>query len=593
MSAVANTAETVPVLDAGLGVVTAIELSVVTAAVLAILFYRWRQPALLAYIVSGLVLGTATRPLLGGSAKLMGQLSQLGLVLLLFIIGLELDLKGITRFGRRVAAAVLLQAPIAMLAIWGIQAGLSAIGLHVPGLGNSPASWSFFAVAAALSSTAVVVKLLADRFDLTSQAGRVTVLTLIAQDIWAVLALSLIATQGHGHGGGVSGIALMLGGAGLAVVVMSLVARHVVARVMAMMARAPDLIALSALAWCFAGTAALSAVGLSAEMGALVAGLTLGSLPVASEILGKLVNLRDFFMALFFVALGMSLPPPGLGVIGAALALVAIVALLRLVLFAPSLLAAGMGPVVSITSAINLAQISEFALLFVPIGIAQGAISIRQGSAISYGMMLSVVLSTYGITYNYRLAAALACLVRRRAGNSTTVEAARCGSGLTAEEQGKEHAPAILLLGFHHNAEALAQHLGRHAPHLLPRTLVIDYGLKRHSRVAGYGLGVVYGDISNPETLRHHGAGRASLVVSTISDTFLRGTSNLRLLQQVRSLNPRARFVATADNKEQASMLLRAGADGCICPAVEAAPPYARIIESLLEEKDTARARSG
>jgi hypothetical protein len=288
-------------------------------------------------------------------------------------------------------------------------------------------------------------------------------------------------------------------------------------------------------------------------------------------------------MALFFVALGMSLPPPDLEVLGGALALVGIVVALRLLVFAPTLLAARMGPLVSLASAINLAQLSEFSLLFVPLGIAQGALSVAEGSVLSYAMMLSVLLSTYGITYNYRLASALARLLRlptlasRGAGDDEDRAAAGQGGG---------HGAEILLLGFHHDTEALAQHLGQHAPQLLPRMLVVDFSLKRHARVAGYGLRVVYGDISNPETLRHHGAARAAVVLSTVSDAFLRGTSNLRLLQQVRTLNPRARVVVTAESAEQVRSLLQAGADGCVCPALEAAPSFAALLERLLPGAD-------
>jgi Kef-type K+ transport system membrane component KefB len=564
-----------------LGVVGGIEIALVAAAILAILFYRFKQPALLAYIVAGLLLSLFTRPLVGSSLPAIEHISHLGLVFLLFIIGLELDLKNILRLGRRSAAAVLLQAPIAIALIWLVQWGFSLLDMRVPGLGSTPRSFFFFAVAVALSSTAVVVKLLGDKFDLYSQAGKVTVLTLIAQDIWAVLALSYVSSHRDDSGTGWGTIATMAAGALIMAVLMSLVARYFIARVMIVLGQAPDLMSLASLAWCFAGSAAFSAVGLSAEMGALIAGLTLGTLPAAGEILVKVSSLRDFFMALFFIALGMSLPPPTWPVLGASLGVVLVTLLSRLLFFAPSLLTAGMGPVVSIASAINLSQLSEFSLLLVPVGIASKALTAEQGSIISYGMMLSVLLSTYGIKYNY----VIALWVERVLHLSSEALGSLRAPAVDQTEDQQERGADIVLLGYYTNAEELIQHIKREKPELIGKILVIDYNLKNHSAIKAHGLRVVYGDISNLDTLRRYRIDRAAIVISTIDDTFLHGTNNKALLTQVKANNPSAHFIATAADTPAAVELVRRGAVACVCPPTEAAAAYFSCIEGAIEER--------
>lgn len=581
----------------GLDLVSAIGLAIGVAGVLMVLFNLVKLPALLAYIVAGLVLSALADRWLSSSVPIMEHISHLGLVFLLFIIGLEMDLRGILRLGTRTALAVLLQAPLAIAAVLGVQHAAAALGLAIPGLGTEGPSFFYFAVACALGSTAVVVKLLGDKFDLDSQAGKITVLTLIAQDIWAVAALSYVASTTGGKG---TSLVLMLGGGVGAAVAMVLFARYLLGRVMASLAKAPDLMALLAIGWCFLCALAMSRVGLSAEMGALIAGLTVGALPNHVEVLAKVSSLRDFFMALFFVALGMTLPHPTLGVMLEALALVAIVILTRMLLFTPTLFASRLGPIVSLAAPINLAQISEFTLLLVPIGIAGGALSKDQGAVISYGLMLSVVVTSFAIANNYRLARLIGRYLPGRGVSAPGGRSAREDGALDAgdegvpvEVEGAEGGSGghgaqadIVMLGFFLNAEALAAELKRTSPDLVARTLVVDYNLQNHAAIRAHGFRVAYGDISNPETLRHHGIAHARVVLSTISNTFLRGTSNQKLAEQVRSINPTVRFIATADDEQTAAGFHDHGVFRTVIPPVQAAPVFAQALRDALLASD-------
>jgi len=563
-----------PAFKSEIGLVAAIGLAVISATVLSVIFHKLKQPALLAYIVSGLVIHGLFYDAISSSVHVMEQVSHLGLVFLLFIIGLEMDLGGIFNLGKKTAAAILLQTPLTVIVIIAVQWGADKIGITLPGLGSGSASWFYYAVVIALSSTAVVVKLLADKFDLGSQAGRVTILTLIGQDVWAIMALSFVSAQGAFGG---TKLLIMLGGATAATVAAVGLSRWVLMPVMSMLARSPDLIALVSMGWCFLLAECFSQIGLSAEMGALIAGLTIGRLPIHTEILSKVISLRDFFMALFFISLGISLPPPSLSVIGDALWLVLFVFAARLIIFTPSLLAAGQGPIVAFASSINLAQISEFSLLLLPIGIAHHVLEIRDISVISYAMMLSVLLTTYAIKYNYPLSIFCERILRLQKLSCSCGEdvkkPVRAGHGDTAD---------IILAGYHHNAEALIHYVSANDPELLSHLEVVDFNLKNHSKISAAGVKVIYGDISNPETLRCTGVADARIVISSISDMFLRNTSNKDLLNAVKMVNPNVLFIATADNIQDAQELEESGAFACISPQVEASPAYFAAVKKAL-----------
>jgi hypothetical protein len=238
-----------------------------------------------------------------------------------------------------------------------------------------------------------------------------------------------------------------------------------------------------------------------------------------------------------------------------------------------------------LTSALNLSQLSEFSLLLVPVGLAQGVLDTDDAAIVSYGLMLSVALSSYIVRFNHPIAAALERGFRLRwlgqAGSARQTGSASAPAEAATHAEGE-----ILLLGYFQNAEALARELLRSAPEVLAKILVVDFNLKNHPTVRAHGLRVAYGDISNTEVLRHHGLEGAKVVVSTIDDAFLRGTSNATLVGAVLAINPRARIIVTAPDIEAAQELIGRGAFACIAPPTEAASAYANAIREALAAAD-------
>jgi Kef-type K+ transport system membrane component KefB len=560
--------------EAGWNLVTIIGVSIIAASVLTVVCNRLGLPALLAYVFAGLAIGSLAGSVVQQSLHSLHEVAHIGLVFLLFIIGMEMNPTAIRILGWRTGLVILLQAPISIAFLFAVQWGLNQIGLSLPGLGQNPESWIYYAVAASLGSTAVVVKLLSDKFDLGSQAGKITVITLIAEDIWAVVALSYVSTQGVSVTESGNGAWLLIGGGVLLTATFILAARFVLSKIMERLERSPELLTLVSLGWCFLSVQAFTRIGLSGELGALVAGLTVGRLPQHVEIFSKVVSLKDFFMALFFVVLGMSLPPPTLGVIAESCILISIVIVTRVLLYTPTLLPL-QGPIVSFAVPINLSQLSVFGTLLLPIGLANGALTIHDQTVILYALLGSVIISAFSIPNNYRLAIAAASKFKKWSKLNR--------SDIPDTEHEQDYSADIIMLGYFVNGPAITRYIEKNCPGLLEKILVIDFNTGKIKQMNDTKLRVVYGDISQPDTLRHFGVNKAKVIISTINNAFLKGIRNEDLLEQIQKINPNAKFIVTTLGVAQSEEFMRNGAFACVSTPDESAPAYVTAIQDALD----------
>jgi Trk K+ transport system NAD-binding subunit len=232
--------------------------------------------------------------------------------------------------------------------------------------------------------------------------------------------------------------------------------------------------------------------------------------------------------------------------------------------------------------AINLAQISEFSLVIVALGAGYGHVGPEVGSVVLFTLIITAVLSTYGILFNHELATVLARLV------AWTGLPQYTGRRREPEELPSGHREAgadVFLLGVSREGLAFVQHLERESPDMKRRLVAIDFNPETLETLQADGVECHYGDISNVETLRHAGIEHARVVVSSISDWFLKGTSNLTLLRLVRGLAPKARVIATADRLADAETLYAEGAAYVLIPPALAAE---RLHHLLLDSSDAA-----
>ncbi|HYB44278.1 MAG TPA: cation:proton antiporter [Candidatus Methylomirabilis sp.] len=529
----------------------AISVSIVAAAALALVARRVRQPLILGYIAGGAFLGPHLGIGLVVDEASIEAIAEMGLILLLFIIGLELNAASLFRTGRAVIATGLLQVPLC--------AGLAWLAL------GGAAAWTggdfdrlYLAVATALSSTLIVVKLLSDKLEMGTLTGRLTLGVLVIQDLWAIAFLAVQPNLASPR------LAPLLGslaaGAGL-VAGAILLSRHVLPGLYRAIASSGELVLLVSMAWCFLVAGVAGSVGLSKEMGALIAGTVIAAFPYGSEVIGRLAGVRDFFVTLFFVALGLEMPAPSGTVLLLAVAVAAVVMAGRIAVILPLSTALRLDARTGAVVAVNLSQMSEFSLVIATLGAALRHVSGEMVTLIVYALILTSVVSTYAIGVSDRIAAGVAAALSRL-GPARGFPRPVSRSAAGAEEPGRD----LYLLGVSREGLALLQRLEREASPMKKRIVAIDFNPETLEQLEASGVACLYGDIANAETLRHAGIGGARIVVSPISDWFLKGTDNLRLLRQVRQLAPVARTIVTADTLAHAQALYAEGADYVLLP---------------------------
>ena len=549
--------------------ITDIALCIIAAWVLAVVFQVARQPVLLAYLVAGFLLGPR------GFGWVQEQeaieiIARIGLILLLFLIGLEIDLRKMLSAGRVITVTAGVQILGCGLVGWVLFRWLGLAGNGLESL--------YLALAAALSSTVIIVKILHDKRELQTLVGRITLGVLVLQDLAAILFLAL---QPNLRTPALGAVALSLGKVVLLIGVGFSVSRYLLPPLFKTVARLSELVLVGALAWCLALAGLADLLGLSREMGALVAGVAVSTFPYALDVVAKVTSIRDFFVTLFFVALGMSIPAPTWEYVRWMLVVSVLVVGGRLVtVFAP-LYAMGQGHRGSLLPAVNLCQMSELSLVILALGRKAGDVSARALSTAAFAFAFLAVGSTYAILQNDRLFRRASPWLRRL-GLRDLDEAHR-----PAAES--EQRPRLFLLGFSWTASSLLDEIRRRRPDLLRELRVIDFNPLVHAELRRRGVSVIYGDIAHREVLEHAGLAGAEIIICSLSDTMLKGTSNLKLVQQLHALNPTAQIVVHAEKLVDAPALHAAGAACVLAPRLLEAEELLAAIDAaeddLLAEK--------
>ena len=532
--------------------------AIVVATCFALLARVARQPLILAYIAAGILVGP-TEGLGWLDIQTVEPISELGLMLLLFMIGLEIDLKKIKQSGAALIAVGLGQFLICVLL--GIPF-MRLLGYHI---GGGDFSGLYLAIGAALSSTMIVVKLLYDKFELDTLPGRMTLGILVFQDIWAILFLALQ----HDLKNPAPSILLLSLVKGIAVVIVALLAsRFVLPDLFRSIAKRPELVVLAALAWCFSIALLASMVGLSREMGALIAGISLSTGPYNLDVIAKIISLRDFFIVLFFVTLGAKIPRPTTHLALMALAVSAFVVLSRFLSITPILHRFKSGTRISFIPALNLAQISEFSLVICALGVTLGHIKQEVMSVLVFTLLITSVLSTYGIQYNHQI-----YLWAKPALKKIGL---KDWEDLT-EEHEQESKP-IVFLGFSRFASSLFQELLDGDAELIEHIGVVDFNPQVKTELDRRGVQSVYGDIAHADTLDHAKIEGAKVVICTIPDAILKGTTNAKLLRQLQTLAPEANVIVTSEVYSEARELYQQGAAYVFIPRLGSIKELAAVV---------------
>jgi Trk K+ transport system NAD-binding subunit len=298
------------------------------------------------------------------------------------------------------------------------------------------------------------------------------------------------------------------------------------------------------------------------EMGALIAGATIATSPYAYEVVARVVHLRDFFVTLFFVGLGMSIPvPDGLQVVLLAVIVAAVSIALRYLVFLPVLYGTGLDRRNSVAVSTKLAQVSEFCLVIAYLGARLGHIDGTQVSAVIFAFVITALGTPFLFSSSDKL-------YERLRGMLDAIGIRSRGVKPEAETQ---EPPRLVMLGFHRVASALLNELERRHPDLLPHTLVVDTNATIHKAIEKRGVHVVYGDVASTELLRHAGVQNAEVIISTVNDELLKGTNNEQMVKQLRAFAPKAVIIANCTTVSGVAKLRAAGADHVFRASTEVA----------------------
>lgn len=533
-----------------------VQMAVIMVAAVAIgtLALALRQPLIVAFIAVGILVGPAGLGWVAVGTELE-LLASLGIAVLLFLVGLKLDVALIRTTGKVALATGLGQ--VAFTSIFGFLIAL--------GLGLTVVHSMYVAVALTFSSTIIIVKLLSDKREIDTLHGRIAIGILIVQDILVVLALIVVTALGDlGVEGVGSSLAWVLIRGVVLLVVLAALMRWVIPPLVGRISRNRELLVLFSVAWAIVLAAAGDLIGLSVEVGAFLAGVSLASTPYREAIASRLVGLRDFLLLFFFIDLGAKLQLHLMGERAGE----AVVLSLFVLIGNPLIVIIIMGVMryrvrTSFLTGVTVAQISEFSLILVALALRVGHIDESILGLVTMVGLITIGLSTYLILYSHsifeRLERFLAVFERRRL---------RPGEDHHGLHEGDID---VVLYGGGRHGSLIARSLAETGW----RVLVVDLDPDALKRCRREGLEVIYGDAEDPEFLLSLPLEHARWVVSAVPGTDV----NLAILHGLRAAAYEGKVALTARDPIQAERLRDVDVDVVIAPFAVAAE---QLVDTLL-----------
>jgi Kef-type K+ transport system membrane component KefB len=513
------------------------ELSLVIAFAVGVslLMRMIRQPLIIGHILTGLLAGPSFLHLIK-SPETIQVFSDFGIALLLLIVGLGLNPRVIKEVGR--IAGLIALAKITLTTLLGFMIS------RVFGYGLVPSL--FIGVSLSLSSTIIILKLLSDKKEQNRLYGKISIGFLLAEDLVATILLVVVSASGTG-GVTFNDFATLAFKCIWLIMTVWLVRITFINRMSKIIAKSQEFLFLFAIGWALGIAALFQTAGFSLEIGALIAGVSLASLPYAQEISSRLKILRDFFIVLFFISLGSHLQLDNVIHILPKAGLLSLLVLVGNPLIVMTVM--GLGGYTKKTSfktAMLGTQVSEFSLILLLLANKLGNISQEVLSLITIVALVTIAVSTYLIIYSDKLYILfdryLELFERRK----------------IRHEHEQRHQYDLVLIGYQKGGQEFLKVFQQ----LKKSYVVVDYDPGIVDILEHKGAEYLYGDITDPELLEELNLSHSKLIISTITDL---NTNNM-LIEWLESNNPRAVFIATADTSEQAAELYSKGVAYVILP---------------------------
>lgn len=520
------------------------------AAVAGMIALRLRQPLIVAFIVVGITLGPSGLDWVTAHEE-VNLLAQIGVTVLLFVVGLKLDLNMVKNVG-----------PVALATGIGQLTFTIIIGFAIARLLGMPTITALYvAIALTFSSTIIIVKLLSDKREVDSLHGRIAVGFLIVQDIAVVVAMLLLGSY---QGNAVDVSLWRLGGEimlkiAAALAIVALLMRYVLPHLMHLLAQSKDLLLVFAVAWGTALAATGDMLGFSKEVGAFLAGFSLASTSYREAVASRLTGLRDFLLLFFFIDMGRNLD---IGILGAQVTDALILSVFVLV-GNPLIVMAIMGYMgyrkrTGFLAGLTVAQISEFSIVFIAMGISLGHISPPSLGLVTLVGLVTITLSTYMILYSQQLYARLQPWLE-------PFERKHPYREMAVEKIAKDaaQAPDVIVFGAGRFGSRLVNRLRSEGLEVL----VVDFDPEAVRSLRSKEIPVRFGDAEDMELVATLPLDHAQWVVSALPEE----DANLMLLQGLREQGFTGTVAVTARGLKNESLLASRGATRIFHPYDDAA----------------------
>lgn len=546
----------------------------IAAGVIAYVLHFLKQPSIIAYIITGLLIGPfAFYRLQHG--EILHSLSEIGITLLLFMVGLDLDFSQLKKIGRAAVLAGVGQVIFTCLIGFGI---VSLLGFpFLPAL--------YISLALTFSSTIIVVKLLSEKKDMQSLYGKLAVGIFLVQDIAAIVILILISGLTNSgdvdlSGNGIfSSIIISLAKAFMIGVVVVVLSRVVFPRLLKTLVKSDELVLLFSLGWALGLASLFSSplIGFNAAIGGFVAGLALANTGAHYQISGRVKPLRDFFIIIFFIVLGTQLVFTQIhdAIIPAiVLALFVLIGNPFIVTIILGLL--GYKLRTSFMTGITVAQISEFSLILMALGLVAGHVNELHVTIVTLVGITTIGISSYGILFSNRLYEKLISRIAQLFDGRAKHTERELGDVIY-----KRH---IVIVGAHR----LGAHMINSLQKQKQQFIIIDFNPDVVSHYKDLGMAAVCGDIADPYIQEVACLTEARMIICTIPDFH----DTLALIEAVRSdTHKRTKLIVAANDEEEALQLYKKGASYVLLPHFVGGMHLVQVVEQSTDGRSINKLR--
>ena len=529
-----------------------ISIILLVATVIAVLAKLLKQPSILAYIITGIILGPLFLKITGPSETIK-LFSEIGIAFLLFIVGLSLNFSTLKKTGKTSIIMGVFQ--IIITTIFGF--------LLSKALGFSNITSIYISLAITFSSTIIIIKLLSDKNEIDTLYGKILVGLLLVQDFVAIISLIFITSIGNENFNINSAVIIFIKGLSFILLVF-ISSKYLLKKLFNIVSSSQELLFIASIAWCFLLSSIAYLLGLSLEIGAFLAGVSLTVIPFNHVILNKVKPLRDFFIVIFFVNLGIGMLLSSVSKIIIPALIISIFVIVGKFLILLIIMAIiGYKKRTNFLSSLAIVQISEFSLILINLGLRAGHLTQDIVTLITIVGLITITISSYLIINNDKLYILMSKYL-------SIFERKKLKEERYKIENNKYD---VILFGGHRTGYNIIKSL----QNTKKKFLTIDFNPDVISNLKKLGIEAIYGDVSDIDFIEEILRTKPKIVISTIHNL----EDNLEIMRLYKKYNKNGIVIVTTKDLVELKTLYEKGADFVILPELLSGQKIADYLRHL------------